>query len=132
MYPVLRSTTAARVPNNGTPSDRTSTRLISGNNLICDCKLTWIWGLRNETKNRKLRDALEELTCFLEEKINNEDLDDNEALEITRNPGGLLFLRATPFVLSLSSRHQLSWPLLCDSDAEIRANSLNDLYSKEP
>ncbi|XP_076683284.1 leucine rich repeat protein connectin [Andrena cerasifolii] len=64
----------------------TSHFFLNGNNLICDCKLTWIWGLRNETKNRKLRDALEELTCFLEEKINNEDLDDNEALEITRNP----------------------------------------------
>ncbi|XP_076238506.1 leucine rich repeat protein connectin [Calliopsis andreniformis] len=64
----------------------TSHFYLSGNKLICDCKLTWIWGLRNETKNRKLRDALEELTCFLEEKINNMDLEENEALEITRNP----------------------------------------------
>lgn len=62
---------------------------LNGNKLICDCKLTWIWGLRNETKNTKLREALEELTCFLEEKINSEDLE-NEALEITRNPEGYL------------------------------------------
>ncbi|CAL1674282.1 unnamed protein product [Lasius platythorax] len=52
---------------------------LSDNELICDCKLAWIWGLRNETKNTKLRDALEELTCFLEnnnatQKINNEGL----------------------------------------------------------
>ncbi|KAL0134122.1 hypothetical protein PUN28_001166 [Cardiocondyla obscurior] len=57
------------------------------NNLICDCKLAWIWGLRNETKNTKLRDALEELTCFLEsnnatQKINSEDLGRNHPLAI--------------------------------------------------
>ncbi|XP_068976753.1 connectin-like [Bombus flavifrons] len=63
---------------------------LSGNKLICDCKLAWIWGLRNETKNVKLRESLEELTCFLESnnatlKINNDDLEWNEALEIARN-----------------------------------------------
>ncbi|XP_050449403.1 connectin [Cataglyphis hispanica] len=56
---------------------------LSENDLICDCKLAWIWGLRNETKNMKLRDALEELTCFLEssnttQKINNEGLGKNQ------------------------------------------------------
>lgn len=56
---------------------------LDGNNLTCDCKLAWIWGLRNETKNTKLRDALEELTCFLEsnnatQKINSEDLGRNQ------------------------------------------------------
>ncbi|CAD1479135.1 unnamed protein product, partial [Heterotrigona itama] len=60
------------------------------NKLICDCKLAWIWGLRNETKNVKLRESLEELTCFLESnnatlKINNENLEWNEALEMARN-----------------------------------------------
>lgn len=65
------------------------------NNLICDCKLAWIWGLRNETKNTKLRDALEELTCFLEsnnatQKINSEDLGRNQPLDI---PGKFCFTR---------------------------------------
>ncbi|KOC59901.1 Connectin [Habropoda laboriosa] len=76
------------------PSNQTSTVgvLVSGNKLICDCKLAWIWGLRNETKNKQLRHSLEELTCFLESnnatlKINNEDLEWNEALEIARNSG---------------------------------------------
>ncbi|XP_029169626.1 connectin-like [Nylanderia fulva] len=50
---------------------------LSDNELICDCKLAWIWGLRNETKNTHLRDTLEELTCFIEsnnvsQKNNNE------------------------------------------------------------
>ncbi|XP_017883786.2 uncharacterized protein LOC108627193 [Ceratina calcarata] len=64
---------------------------VLGNKLICDCKLAWIWGLRNETKNTKLRDSLEQLTCFLEGnntalKINNEVLEWNEQqLEIARN-----------------------------------------------
>ncbi|XP_031843683.1 leucine rich repeat protein connectin isoform X2 [Nomia melanderi] len=64
---------------------------VTGNELICDCKLAWIWGLRNETKNTNLRDALEKLTCFLEsnnasQKINNVDLERNEALDIAQNP----------------------------------------------
>lgn len=75
--------------------------MISGNKLICDCKLAWIWGLRNETKNKKLRDALEGLTCFLEShnttlKINNEDLEWNEALEIARNQGEFLPFHPPP------------------------------------
>ncbi|KAK2586412.1 hypothetical protein KPH14_010697 [Odynerus spinipes] len=73
----------------------TSYFYLDGNKLICDCNLAWIWGLRNETKNTKLRDALEELTCFLESnntalKINNEDLERNQELEIARNPDSYL------------------------------------------
>lgn len=61
--------------------------LFTENDLICDCKLAWIWGLRNETKNTKLRDALEELTCFLEsnnatQKFNNEGLGKNQPSEV--------------------------------------------------
>ncbi|CAL7939454.1 unnamed protein product [Xylocopa violacea] len=51
-------------------------RHFSRNRLICDCKLTWIWGLRNETKNTKLRESLEKLTCLLES--NNVTLDNDE------------------------------------------------------
>ncbi|CAK9833827.1 Con [Anthophora retusa] len=70
----------------------TSYFYLTGNKLICDCKLAWIWGLRNETKNKQLRHSLEALTCFLESnnatlKINNEDVEWNEALEIARHSG---------------------------------------------
>lgn len=80
---------------------------VSGNKLICDCKLAWIWGLRNETKNVKLRDSLEELTCFLESnnatlKNNKEDLEWNEALENARNTGKLARYLLSHF-LSFSS-----------------------------
>lgn len=63
---------------------------LNGNKLICDCKLQWIWGLRNETKNIKLREVLEELTCFLESKNASlksvKDAERNSALAIARNP----------------------------------------------
>ncbi|XP_058797534.1 connectin isoform X2 [Phymastichus coffea] len=63
---------------------------LGGNNLICDCKLSWIWGLRNETRNLKLREDLEELMCFLDASFepkfdSGEDI--NRALEIVRNTG---------------------------------------------
>ncbi|XP_072753723.1 connectin [Anoplolepis gracilipes] len=66
---------------------------LNENELICDCKLAWIWGLRNETKNTKLRDALEELTCFLEsnnatQKINNEGPGKNQPSEIAKEYSG--------------------------------------------
>ncbi|XP_029678267.1 connectin-like [Formica exsecta] len=69
--------------------DTNSHFYLSENDLICDCKLAWIWGLRNETKNTKLRDALEELTCFLEsnnatQKFNNEGLGKNQPSEIAK------------------------------------------------
>ncbi|XP_011496594.1 PREDICTED: uncharacterized protein LOC105361181 [Ceratosolen solmsi marchali] len=58
--------------------------------MICDCKLAWIWGLRNETKNPKLREGLEELTCFLEAtyepKFDSRE-EFSQALEIVRNKG---------------------------------------------
>lgn len=59
------------------------------NKLICDCQLIWIWGLRNETRNPKLREGLEELTCFLEAgyepKFDNPGEDMHRALEAVRN-----------------------------------------------
>lgn len=58
---------------------------------MCDCKLAWIWGLRNETKNLKLRDSLEVLTCFMESNnvtvAQSEEAERKQALEIARNQG---------------------------------------------
>lgn len=90
---------------------------VPGNKLICDCKLAWIWGLRNETKNVKLRDSLEELTCFLESnnatlKMNNkEDLEWNEALENARNAGKFARYLLSHSLSSLPTFSNFSPPL---------------------
>ena len=65
---------------------------VVGNKLICNCNLAWIWGLRNETKSLDLRHALENLTCFMENKTvttipMNEEAERNRALKIARNQG---------------------------------------------
>lgn len=44
------------------------------NNFICECRLRWIFELRNHTKNAKLRNSLDELQCTLERQ--NNDLND--------------------------------------------------------
>lgn len=37
--------------------------LISGNPLSCNCRLSWIYTLRNETKDSTLKHALEKISC---------------------------------------------------------------------
>lgn len=64
----------------------------------------------------KLRDSLEELTCFLESnnatlKINKEDLERNEALEIARNSGKFAVLTHSPRYHSPSSC-STSWTII--------------------
>lgn len=64
--------------------------VFSGNKLECHCDIAWIWGLRNETKNVKLRQELDKLTCFLETSNDvklDEEAERQRALEIARNPG---------------------------------------------
>ncbi|CAK1543239.1 unnamed protein product [Leptosia nina] len=43
---------------------QTSVLYLSGNKLRCDCRLTWIQVLRNESKSEPLRQALDEVTCI--------------------------------------------------------------------
>ncbi|XP_017127384.1 connectin [Drosophila elegans] len=45
----------------------TSELLVSDNKFICDCRLQWIFELRNRTRHLQLRDSLEELQCTLQE-----------------------------------------------------------------
>lgn len=39
---------------------------VAGNRLVCDCRLDWIYTLRNETPNEQIRAALDETDCILE------------------------------------------------------------------
>ncbi|XP_013184554.2 connectin [Amyelois transitella] len=50
---------------------KTSVLYLSGNNLSCDCRISWIQILRNETKSEPLKAALDDVTCMLQnsEKI---------------------------------------------------------------
>lgn len=41
--------------------------LIADNKFICDCRLQWIFELKNRTRHLQLRDSLEELICTLQE-----------------------------------------------------------------
>ncbi|XP_050666788.1 connectin-like [Leptidea sinapis] len=43
---------------------KTSVLYLSGNRLRCDCRLSWIQVLRNETMSEPLRQALDEVTCI--------------------------------------------------------------------
>ncbi|XP_016987266.1 connectin [Drosophila rhopaloa] len=45
----------------------TSELLVSDNKFICDCRLQWIFELKNRTRHLQLRDSLEELHCTLQE-----------------------------------------------------------------
>ncbi|XP_017863990.1 PREDICTED: connectin [Drosophila arizonae] len=45
----------------------TSELLVSDNKFICDCRLQWIFELRNRTRHQQLRDSLENFICALQE-----------------------------------------------------------------
>nr|XP_036671181.1 connectin [Drosophila suzukii]XP_036671182.1 connectin [Drosophila suzukii] len=45
----------------------TSELLVSDNKFICDCRLQWIFELKNRTRHLQLRDSLEDLHCTLQE-----------------------------------------------------------------
>ncbi|XP_047998111.1 connectin-like [Leguminivora glycinivorella] len=43
---------------------------LEGNKLTCDCSLRWIFGLNNETRSKRLKAALESVTCIMDDKSN--------------------------------------------------------------
>ncbi|XP_041981247.1 connectin-like [Aricia agestis] len=43
---------------------KTSVLYLSGNKLTCDCRLSWIQNLRNETSSDPLKSALDDVTCY--------------------------------------------------------------------
>ncbi|XP_036337713.1 connectin [Rhagoletis pomonella] len=50
----------------------TSELLLSDNNFVCDCRLQWIFELKNRTRFMQLRDSLEDFVCTLHDpKVSN-------------------------------------------------------------
>ncbi|XP_039293509.1 connectin [Nilaparvata lugens] len=45
--------------------------LLEGNPFICDCRLSWVRTLMNETPNDQLKHVLEDVTCLWEEEFSN-------------------------------------------------------------
>ncbi|KAM7358705.1 leucine rich repeat protein connectin isoform 1-T2 [Cochliomyia hominivorax] len=41
--------------------------LVNDNNFICDCRLQWLYELKNRTRHPQLRDSLEKFVCNLQE-----------------------------------------------------------------
>lgn len=59
----------------------TSELSVSDNNFICDCRLQWIFDLRNKTRNINLKESLEEIVCTLYDgKKTNMNIDNNDVL----------------------------------------------------
>lgn len=54
--------------------------LVTGNPFICDCRLSWIYALRNETKDNTLKHSLEKVSCITEpaKVIRPNEEEDNE------------------------------------------------------
>lgn len=54
--------------------------LISGNPLNCNCRLSWIYILRNETRDSTLKHALDKITCITE-PTSDRRLNDKDGVE---------------------------------------------------
>ncbi|KAJ0175990.1 hypothetical protein K1T71_008164 [Dendrolimus kikuchii] len=57
---------------------------LEGNPLSCNCRLSWIYALRNETKDSTLKLALEKISCITEpnndRQLNDQEDNDENAL----------------------------------------------------
>ncbi|CAH0727185.1 unnamed protein product, partial [Brenthis ino] len=42
---------------------------LDGNKLTCDCRLSWLHKLRNETRSRRVKASLERLNCIMDTKL---------------------------------------------------------------
>lgn len=47
---------------------RSSSLYVTDNDLICDCRLAWMFDLKNRTKNFQLRYSLEDVECMMKTK----------------------------------------------------------------
>ncbi|CAH2090548.1 unnamed protein product [Euphydryas editha] len=44
---------------------------LDGNRLICDCRLSWLHKLRNETRSKRVKASLDRLSCVMDNKLKN-------------------------------------------------------------
>lgn len=51
---------------------------VTGNPLSCDCRLSWIYFLRNETKDNTLKHALEKVSCVNEPTVDRRQNEQEE------------------------------------------------------
>ncbi|XP_026493985.1 connectin-like [Vanessa tameamea] len=44
---------------------------LDGNKLTCDCRLSWLHKLRNETRSKRVKASLDRLQCIMDTKLKN-------------------------------------------------------------
>lgn len=55
------------------------------NDLICDCRLSWLIELKNQTKNEQLKEALDAIECSLKKQLKDPMQHHHKASRISHN-----------------------------------------------
>lgn len=58
---------------------------VTGNPFSCDCRLSWVYLLRNETKDNTLKHALEKVSCINDPTVDRRVTDQDETEHTNEN-----------------------------------------------